>query len=65
MPEKKVTIDESTNRKCDITLETNDDEKFAGHVTYSKNPYMSSNMTVKADTVIDGKYYKMCIRDSI
>ena len=58
MPEKKVTIDESTNRKCDITLETNDDEKFAGHVTYSKNPYMSSNMTVKADTVIDGKYYK-------
>lgn len=58
MPEKKVTIDESTNRKCDITLETNDDEKFAGHVTYSKNPNMSSNMTVKADTVIDGKYYK-------
>lgn len=58
MPEKMVTVDEKSNRKCAVTLKTNDDSKFAGHVTYDSTPSMSSNMSVMADNIIDGKYYK-------
>jgi len=58
MPEKKVTITEKSNRYCAITLETNDDSKFASHVSYSSRQMMSGNMNVVADSIIDGKYYK-------
>lgn len=40
MPEKKVTITEKSNRYCAITLETNDDSKFASHVSYSSRQMM-------------------------
>lgn len=58
MPEKKVTIDENGSYYCAVKFETNDDDKFASHVTWKNKQFMSSAMTVVADSVIDGKYYK-------
>lgn len=58
MPETKVTIDESSQRKGSFTLTTNDDAKFASHVKFNASNSFSSTETITVDNVIDGKYYK-------